>query len=122
MGYVVTTRNVVATGAGSVGREEAAGGTPIDLSVLSRWDRCHPCSGGYDRASLPLVVLRTGRKQPEHGYTDCTVTTRICSACATEHLADPMALHSLSEQHNNDASVRCDGPSRADRLIRVGSV
>jgi hypothetical protein len=28
----------------------------------------------------------------------------------------------LIDQHNSDASVRCDGPSHADRLIRVGSV
>jgi hypothetical protein len=68
------------------------------------------------------VVSGTDRKQPEHGYTDCTVTTRICSGCATEHVFDPMVLHSLFEQHNSDASVRCDGPSHAERLIRVGSV
>ncbi len=28
----------------------------------------------------------------------------------------------LIEQHNSDASARCDGPSHAERLIRVGSV
>jgi hypothetical protein len=122
MGYAAVTRNVVATGAGSVGREEAGGGTPIGLSVLVPCDRWYPCSGGYDRASLPLVVLRTDREQPEHGLTDCTVTTRICSGCATEHVSDPMALHSLIEQKNSDASARGDGPSHAERLIRVGSV
>ena len=68
------------------------------------------------------VVSGADRTQPEHGYTDRTVTTRICSGCATEHFADPTAVHSLLGQHDIDASVRCDGPSHADRLIRVGSV
>jgi hypothetical protein len=68
------------------------------------------------------VVSGTDRKQPEHGYTDGTVTTRICSGCATEYVADPMALHSLFEQHNSDASARCDDHRHTDQLIRVGSV
>jgi len=119
MRYGVATRNVVATAAGWRG---TGGGAPNSLSVLVPCDRWYPCSGGHDRASLPLVVLRTGRKRPEHGYADCTVTTRICSGCATKHVADPMALHSLIEQLNNGASVRDYGPWRADRLIRVGSV
>ena len=56
---------------------------PNGLSVLVRCDRWHPCSGGFDCAHSPPAVLRTDRQQPEHGCTDCTVTTRICSACAT---------------------------------------
>ena len=75
-----------------------------------------------DLAKSPPVVSRTVRKQPEHGWTDGTVTTRICSVGPTEAVAFLADWSFLIEQQNSEASARGDGPSRTEQLIRVGSV
>jgi hypothetical protein len=73
--------------------------------------------------SILWVHHRWCRRRIVNGRnTDHTEPTRICSGCATEHVADLTALRFLIEQHHSKASARGDGPWRADRLIRVGSV
>ena len=92
------------------------------LSVLVPCDRWYPCSGCGGLTEPPPAVSRRDREPLEHGYTDCTVTARICSVGATEVAAFLTDWSFLIEQHNSDASVRCDGHRHTDRLIRVGSV
>ncbi|MDQ8159689.1 MAG: hypothetical protein P3C09_01265 [Gemmatimonadota bacterium] len=118
MSYAAATRNVVATGLAGMGRAAA------HRSAYPCWFRV---IGGIrvlavlGLASSRPVASRIDRKQLEHGLTDCTETTRICSVGATEVAAFPTDWF-LIEQHISDGPARCDGRWDADRLIRVDSV
>ena len=107
MRYALATRNVVATGAGSVGPEAAAGGSPNGLSVLVR---CDP----WPSANIRGYTVREAATPTPSSTSPYVAAPATAPPPATPRSSAPQPTRSNSPRDRRPTSRRSSRP-RSDR-------